>query len=417
MDPRPGPLAGIRVLDFGAAYAGPYVTLLLEFLGAEVIKIESRRRPDLVRSPDALLTSDPTSALRSGAGAESAPDILERSVMFHDMNLGKLSVAIDLSRPEGVDAARRLAAMADVVVENFSPGVMDRLGLGYEALREARPDLVMISMSAAGATGPESDSLGFATVFNAEGGLTHLTGYPDGRPAESRDSVDLRVGATAAFAALAALLHRQATGQGQHVDLSAREAVTSEIGDELMDYTLNGRVPNRRGNRDPMFVPHSAYRCAGEDKWIAIAVASDAEWEALCVVAGRPAWAADPRFATALERAKHEDELDALIESWTRHHSQEDLTTLLQQAGVAAAPTLSTEQMFRDPHLRARGVFARVDHAVLGRRDVVGPPWQLSGTPAAVHGPAPLLGEHTAAVLGRLLGLDEATSRGLDASA
>ncbi|MBI3964117.1 MAG: CoA transferase [Chloroflexi bacterium] len=412
-----GPLAGLRVLDFGVAYAGPYSTLLLEFLGAEVIKIESRRRPDLVRLPDALFASDPTSAQRNAANPAPEADRLERSVMFHDVNLGKLSVAIDLTTPEGIAVAKQLAGVSDIVLDNFSPGVMDRLGLGYEVLHTLKPDIIVISTSAAGSVGPESDSLGFATIFNAEGGLTHLTGYPEGRPAESRDSTDLRVGSFGAFALLAALLYRQTTGRGQYIDLSAREVITSEIGDELMDFALNGRVPNRQGNHDPMSVPHNAYRCLGEDRWISIAIATEAEWHALCAAAGHPEWERDPRFATVLDRKRNEDELDTLVECWTREHTQYELVERLQRAGVAAAPTLTMEQAYRDPHLRERGAFTRVEHRVLGRRDVVGPPWRLSKTPAAVHGAAPLLGEHTSSVLDRLLGMDEATSQRLDASA
>ena len=399
---RDGPLAGIRVLDFTWAWAGPHGTLLLALLGAEVIKVESRRRLDHTR----------VRSLMAGPVLAS-PD---HSVIFADLNVDKLSVSLDLKQPRAVEIARRIAGVCDVVTENMRPGTLERLGLGYEDLRAVKPDIIMVSSSAVGATEPERSYVGYAPTFAALGGLSSITGFPDGVPSPLSGAVDLRVGTTCAVAVLAALYHRHRTGEGQYVDVSSTEVVSALIGHVFMEYVMNGRVPTRDGNRDLAMAPHNCYRCqSGEGgslsdergHWVSIAVGSDEEWRALCRVLGERALEDDPRFADVVSRWRHREEIDDIISAWTRERTAEEAAETLQSAGVAAMPVLDGAALARDAHLRERGVLEKVEHPVLGSRLMLGPPWRLSDTPAAIHRPSPCLGEHNSYVLGELLGMPD----------
>lgn len=387
------PLEGIRVVDFAWAWAGAQATSILALLGAEVIKIESRRRIDHSR----------VFSLTTGQWFDE-PD---RSSIFNDMNLGKLSANIDLSHPQGVELVNKLIGISDVVVQNMRPGKIDALGLGYEAVRRVKPDIIMLSSSARGSSGPEREYIGYAPLFSAISGFAHITGYEGEDPVRLSGEIDLLSATTAAFAILAALLHRQRTGEGQFVDLSSTEATSVLMGEVLMDYTMNGRSQTRQGNTHPFMAPHNVYRCSGEDKWVSIAVATDAEFAALCNAAGHPEWAADRRFADGLSRWHNRDELDRLIEGWTINLAHTEVTRILQEAGIAAAPSCNSEDLWRDVHLRERGFWAEVDHPLLGKQTVIGPVWKLSETPLTVSAPAPLFGQHNGYVFGDLLGLDE----------
>jgi len=405
---KEGPLAGIRVLDFTWAWAGPQGTLLLALLGAEVIKVESRRRLDHTR----------VRSLMAGPVLVS-PD---HSVIFSELNVGKLSVTLDLKQPRAVEIARRLAGVCDVVTENMRPGTLDRLGLGYEAMRAVKPDIVMVSSSAVGGTGPERTYVGYAPTFAALGGLSSITGFPDGPPSPLSGAVDLRVGTTCALAVLAAVYHHRRTGEGQWVDISSTEAVSALIGGAFMEYAVNGRVPTGDGNRHPTMAPHNCYPCLsgrqarwpeeggplwGEDgrRSVSIAVGSDEEWGALCGVLGKAGLEHDPRFADVVSRWRHREELDHIISEWTREHTAQEAAEALQRAGVAAMPVLDGAGLAQDAHLRERGVLETVDHPIIGSRLALGPPWRLSDTPAAIRRPSPCLGEHNSYVLGELLGM------------
>ena len=379
------------MVDFAWAWAGAQATSILALFGAEVIKVESRRRIDHSR----------IFSLTTGQWFDE-PD---RSPVFNDMNLGKLSANIDLSHPEGVALAKRLVAISDVVVENMRPGKIQALGLGYEELRKVKPDIIMLSSSARGATGPESGYIGYAPLFGALSGFSYISGYEGEDPIRLSGEIDLLSAATSAFAIMAALLHRQATGEGQYIDLSSTEATTVLMGEVLLDYFMNGRSQTRHGNDHPFMAPHNCYRCRGEDRWVSIAVGSDQEWLALCRAAGHPEWAEDPRFSTGLSRWRHRQELDRLIEGWTASLTPAEVTERLQAVGVAAAPSASSEELWADPHLRARGFWSEVEHPVLGRQVVISPVWRLSRTPLEVPGPAPLFGQHNEYVFGELLGL------------
>ena len=387
-------LEGIRIADFTWVWAGPYAVMLLAYMGAEVIKLESAKRIDSARM-GSMTTG------QSFTGFDS-------SSVFNNLNLNKLSVTLDLSHPKGVELAKQIVGVCDVVVQNMRPGAMDRLGMGYEDLVKIKPDIIMLSSSAYGATGPYREYTGYAPHFSAFSGLSYMVGYPDGEPGSLTASTDIRSATTSAFAILAALNYRQRTGQGQHIDLSSPEALSVLTGDALMDYTMNQRLPSRAGNRDAFMAPHNCYRCKGEDKWVSIAVGTDEEWEALCRVMGDPAWTRDELFSDAHSRWRNQEHLDKLIEEWTINYSHYEVMEMLQASGVAAVPSFSAEELFSDPHLKAREAATEVQHSVLGKQVVFNAPWKLSETPARIEKAAPLLGEHNEYVFGQLLGMPKA---------
>ncbi len=386
-----GPLKGVRITEFTSAWAGPYATCLLGFLGAEVIKVESRRRVDHSRN------------LAFTTGTEfSGPD---ESPVFNTLNLNKMSVTLNLSKPEAIEIAKRLVKESDVVVENMRPGVVPRLGLGYEVLREVKPDLVYLSSSSCGQTGPEREYVGYAPTFAALGGLSFVTGYEDWPPSNFMGSIDLRSAATAAFAILTALLYRQRTGEGQYIDLASQESIAVLCGDLFLEFVLNSEIPMRQGNKDESMAPHNCYPCRGEDKWVSIAVATDQEWQSLCQVMGMPELADDERFAQSRKRWENQEELDRIIGRWTSDKDYYEITESLQAVQVAASPSLSSEGLFKDPHLKERNLFREIEHPVIGKDWVTAPPWILSETPAEIKRHAPLLGEHNDLVLRQMLGM------------
>ncbi len=293
---------------------------------------------------------------------------------------------------------------------------MRRLGLDYETLEAINPGLIMASASANGSVGPESAYAGYAGIFNALSGVGHLTGYADGPPTEMRISMDLRVGMTLCFAVLTALYAKRRSGQGQHTDLAAREAISCLTGHSLLHYAINGESPRRQGNQDDILAPHGCYRCRGDDCWVTIAVGSEQEWQALCEAAEHPEWQSDPRFIDAASRGQHQQVLDELLNAWTQWHTSEDVTARLQQVGVAAFPTMDSAMLADSEHLRLRGVLGTVDHPNLGVQTVLGPPWRSPGVPTHPDRPGPLLGEHTADVLRDVLGLEDEEIRRLDAA-
>lgn len=393
-------LKGIRVADFSWVWAGPLATLLLSFMGAEVIKIESRKRIDQTRH-GSITTGD------SFSNFDASP-------IFNNANLNKKGVTIDLSRPEGAELAKRIVAVSDVAIENMRSGVMDKLGLGYKELVKVKPDIVMLSSSGFGSSGPYREYAGYAPIFAAFGGLAHLTGYEDGAPNTMSGVMDLRVGTVSAFAILAALIHRQKTGEGQYIDVSSTECISTLVGPQLMEYTMNKRSPQRTGNQDAIMAPHNCYRCKGNDKWISIAVATDEEWNALCRVMGDPAWTREEDFSDGVSRWKHRAKLDEHMGRWTINHTHYEVMEMLQRAGVAAMPSFNAEEILSDPHIKARGVIGEVDHPVLGRKVVLNPSWKHSETPARIHKASPLLGEDNEEVFGGLLGMSKEEMKKLE---
>lgn len=384
-------LEGVRILDFTWAWAGPFGTTLLALMGAEVIKVESSSRLDHSR-------------LRSMAAGPVACD-KDESPPFNCINLGKLSIRLSLKKPEAIELVKKLIKHCDVVTQNFRPGVLDKLGLGYESLKAVKPDIILVSSSALGSSGPEKSYIGYAPTFAALGGLANTTGYPDGRPNTMTGSVDLRSATAFAFAILGALYYKSQTGKGQHVDLCSREVVTTFIGDDLMDYSMNKRVNKRRGNHDRFMAPHNVYPCQGEDSWISVAVSNDEEWRSLCETMGNPPWTKDSKFADGYNRWKNQEELDMLIGEWTKNYPADYLMHLLQKASVAAVPSFSNKDLFNDPHVRVRDYFQQIKPPKMEKRYTLGPPWKFSATPAQISRPAPTFGEHEEYVFGQLLGL------------
>ena len=271
------PLTGVRITEFTSAWAGPFATCLLGFLGAEIIKVESRKRIDHARL-----------IYFTTAKGFSGPD---ESPVFNSLNLNKLSVCLNLTQPRAVEIAKQLVGKSDVVVENMRPGVIGRLGLDYRALSEVKPDIIYLSSSSCGQTGPHREHVGYAPNFASAAGLSYVTGYPDWPPSILSGAIDLRSATAAAFSILAALIFHQRTGRGQYIDLASQETSMVLNSSALMDYLMNGRVQTRSGNRDDThrMAPHDCYRCRGEDHWISIAVATDSDWRALCEAMGKPA--------------------------------------------------------------------------------------------------------------------------------
>jgi crotonobetainyl-CoA:carnitine CoA-transferase CaiB-like acyl-CoA transferase len=386
------PLSGIRVADFSWVLAGPRCTEWLGAMGAEVVKVEGPRRSDPYRA--------------NPIHAPGHTD-LESSGAFHTLNYSKLGCCIDLADPRGRDLARRLVAASDVVVENFAVGVMERFGLGYEALRQVRPDIVMVSSSAMGSTGPDRAHVAYGTLIHAFAGLDSVIGYPgDDFAGIGGTFTDPLTGAWMALATLAALRHRQHTGEGQLVDVSMVEATLMQLADAVLDYTANGRVARPRGNEEPGCAPHDCYPCAGDDRWVAIAVTDDDGWQRLRTALGEPAWTRDARFATAADRFRHRRDLDAQLAAWTRTLTPEAASARLQAAGVAACPCRTAREMYADAQLNARGFFVHLEHPVVGRRPVMRLPWLLDPGPNGRYTAAPMLGQHNEAVFGGILGLD-----------
>ena len=383
---RGGPLQGVRVVELTKVWAGPYAGKLLAFLGAEVIRVESEGSLDVTRTYGV-------------ADINNAPG-------FQAVNPQKLSVQIDMKTREGIGLILDLLARSDVVIENLRPGAVRRLGLGYDTVKAVRPDIVYASMGMYGNEGPLSYQTGYAPCFAALGGLSALVGYEGGPPAGMNVRyADATFGAAAAYATVVALAHRRRTGEGQYIDVSAVESMSSMIGDTIMDFALNGAVHACDGNRHPDMAPHGAYAC-GDGDWISIAVASDNAWRALAEAMGQPGLAEDPRFSTHTHRKANEAELDRLVSHWTAGRDAAELACELQKRGVAAAKSQNSLDLVSDQHLWARGFFRHVsDHA--GRsRPIVGPPWKMSRQ-ASITDAAPRLGQHNAYVLGDILGLSD----------
>jgi crotonobetainyl-CoA:carnitine CoA-transferase CaiB-like acyl-CoA transferase len=394
------PLDGIRVANFGWVWAGPVVGQTLAFLGAEVYKIESRTRVDMTRGlpPFAEGVRDP-----------------DRSLSNHACWAGNGSVTLNLKHPEARDLARQLIAKCDVVVENFGPGVMNDLGLGYRDLREVRPDLVMFSMPAAGLYGPLKDIRTYGLSLTSTTGLDSITGYLDGPPVPVENAFsDPYNGIMGAFAILVALRHRDRTGVGQHIDYSQQEAVMQMVGPAFMDYVMNGRSAAPIGNRHPLAAaaPHGVFPCAGEDRWISIAVVDEREWEALCGAMGDPEWARAAEFAELRDRLVNIEALHERLATWTAGFDDRALAELLQSHGVAAAPVLSVADLLDDPHYRARGTFIEVRHPLGFQETIYGAYVKTSGAQTIVN-PGPAIGRDNEHVFRELLEIPEKRYREL----
>ena len=395
---EPGPLHGYRVLDFGWVLAGAVPGMILSDMGAEVIKVETRQRMDYMRLGRPIIGDQPDP---------------EQNPMFHNVNRGKRSITLNTTQPQAVKLARRIAAECDVVIENFSPGVMERLGLGYETLSAENPGLVMASITSNGQAGPLRDLRAYAPSIGALSGLDSTMGYEPGegeigRPLGLKHAyADLCGALHAVFAITSALHHRRRTGRGQYIDVSMLRATVSTMGVGLMEYELTGRVPQPRGNYDPVMSPYGNYPCQGEDEWVSIAVRIESEWRGLVEAMNTPAWVEEPVFASRYARLNNRRELDHHLSDWTRERTAWEATELLQSHGVAAFPVLGAEGRLFNPHFQERGLYSDIEHPALGTEPIFNLMWQLNRTPPRIRRHAPLLGEHNHEVFCGLLGLAE----------
>lgn len=382
LSPHLRPLQGLRIADFTVHNAGPFCTQLLSQLGAEVIKIESAVRPDAFRKPHPVYG-------RMGAAT------------FDQVASNKLSVRLNLKKPDAVALAKRIVAVSDVAAESFRPGVLDRLGLGFDVLQQIKRDIVLLAVSSSGQYGPDKHFAGYAPLFGAWGGLSDLTGYADGPPVEMRHVMDHTVGMNAAVAVLAALHRRNMTGQGALVDVSAREVAASLCGEALLLAAAGGE-PKRMGNDHPRMAPHGVYPALGEDRWVSIAVASDEQWQALAAMIG----ADESRFASAAGRLANRTELDWRINGWTATQPAEAIAACLQAAGIAAHVSWTTQDLIDDQHLRSRGALIDVEEPGGKLRAAVKVPMRLAkGAGIGIDRGTPALGEHEDYVYGELLGM------------
>ena len=392
-----GALDDVNVLDLSWSVIGPMTTRHLADYGATVVRVESRTRMDAIR------TESPFKDDRPGTN---------RSGYFANFNANKYDITLNLSTPEAQEIVHRLVTWADVVAEAVTPGVVEKLGLGYDALRRIKPDIIMFSTSLMGRGGPYSQARALGGLTNSLAGFTHLTGWPDRAPSSFYGACTDFV----AVAIIAALDHRRRTGQGQYLDLSQLEGALHLVAPVIMEYAANGHLQSRAGNLHPAAAPHNTYRCRGEDRWCAIACLSDEECGSLCRLMSQPQLAEDPRFATALDRKRNEDALDALVEDWTQEQDAHEVMSACQDAGVPAGVVQTPEEVYNDPQLAHRGHFVYLDHPELGRHANDGSCFTLSKTPAEYRMAGPLLGQHTNLVLHQFLGLSDQEIAALERS-
>jgi len=389
------PLDGIRVADFTWVWAGPTCTMQLAHLGAEVIRMETTNRICTIRM------------LPPWPGGQPGPN---RSGYFNQYNQGKRGILLNIATPEGAAIAKRLVAISDVAAENFAAGIMKKLGLDYDELVKVKQDLVMISMSGYGQTGPESSYVSYGPAQVPMSGLSQLTGYDDEQPMHVGMSYgDPNAGLHAAFAVVAALFHRDRTGRGQYIDMSQWESSMGVLGEAFMHLAMNGEQPRRNANRSEFMAPHGVYLVSGDDRWISIAVRGDDQWLKLCEVMDRPDLADDPRFRTLAGRKANEDDLDMAMMEWTlQHEDPYEIEAKLQAVGIAAAVPQKNSEVLSDKHIEDRGFFVDLEHPEVGVRRHAGIPWKLSETPCEVKRAAPIMGQDNEYVFGEILGMSSA---------
>jgi len=386
-------MEGVKVADFAWVGVGPMVSKALAEHGATVIRVESHRNPDPLRLAFPFKDGIP-GINRSGFG-----------VLAHT---NKFSTSVDLAKPKGKEMALRLIEWADVVTESYTPGTMTKLGLDYESVSKIKPDIIYYSTTQQGQSGPDAPIPGYGTQGAAGAGFYHIAGWPD------REPISVYVAYTDTISPwylvvplIGALIRRRKTGKGMYLDQSQYEASIHFLEPAILDCTVNGRVASRVGNRHPAAVPHNAYPCMGNDRWVAIAVHTDEQWQALCRVMGRPELAEDPRFVTFLARKENEEELDGLIGKWTQNYHGEEVQRLMQGAGVPAGVVCTCQDLFEDPQLKHRKHFVRLKHREIGPMAYRAPAYKLSKSPLQLIRPGPCLGEHNEFVYKEILGYSD----------
>jgi len=386
------PLEGIKVADFTWVWTGPTTTKVLADFGATVLRIESNNRLGVWRITPPF--KDDIQGPNRGA-------------VFNSINTGKMSITIDLAKPQGKELAKKFVAWADIVTDNFAGGAMERMGLGYNILKAIKPDIIMMSSSLMGQTGPWHNSPGYGDQLSAISGLHEISGWPDRTPGEIGFYTDFIAPRFNAMTILAALEYRRRTGEGQHLDVAQHQSGVQFMAPLILDYMANNRIATRQGNYNPHAVPHGFYRCKGDDRWCAIAVFTAEQWKNFCRVIGNPAWTKDPKFASFDKRKENEQELDEHINAWTSERIDKDVMNMLQAAGIGAGWLGTIEdQMENDPQLKYRHFYQEQDHPEIGRYRPPRQPCVLSKTPCKIRR-APLLGEHSEYALKEILGLSD----------
>jgi len=406
------PLEGIRIIDVCVVWAGPFATMLLGDLGAEVIRVESLQHfPTATRGT----LPRPHPSQMSGLYGARFPDReagerpWNREATFNGTGRNKLSMTVDIDRPKGVEIFKQLVKISDVLVENNAFGVMERHGLGYSVLEKVNPGLIMVSAPGYGNSGPHKNYMGFGANIEALVGHTWLRLYRDLPPSETSSvfHLDATAGACIAFSVIAALYQRHRTGKGQFIDVAQAETIIPQMGQAVMDYTINGRDQTTLGNRDPSMAPQGCYRCSGDDKWAVISIENDKQWQDLCRVIGKPELALDHRFADVAGRYESQDALDRILEEWTFQHTHYEVMHLLQEEGIPAGPVMEPGDCLADPHLKERGFYEVITHPEAGTHPYPGFLWKMSQTPSTVRRPPPCLGEHNPYVYKQLLNVSD----------
>lgn len=400
-------LAGIRVIATGHGYAVPWASRLLADMGAEVILLESPSYPHNLRLVGPYAESGMTGEFWNRAG------------YVHEIQRNKRGLTLDLAQPRGRELYKALVAKSDVVMENFAPRVMINLGLGYEHLRAVKPDIIMLSSTGFGHSGPYMNYAAWGDTLEPMSGVTAVSGEAERPMRGATTYTDVPAAYAGAFGVMAAIRHHRRTGEGQWIDLAQYQVGVSMVPQALMEWAINGRETPRHGNRHPVFAPHNTFPCAGEHRWVVVSVPDDACWTRLASVIGRPEWAADPRFGTVVERKRNEGEIDPAIAAWTRDKTTAEVFTTLQSERIPCSPVMNGRDIALDPHLNANGGMLRVRHAPpvadLGLRAYPGSPWRFSKTPPLADGQAPAFGEHCDEYL-ELLGVGPEEARELAAA-
>ncbi len=384
----------IKVVEFTIFGIGPLAGKLLADFGASVIRVESVDRPDPTRLFPAYKDGEPG---------------VNRSLFWANQNTSKLSMALNLNHPRAIQVAKELVKWADVVIENFRPGVFEKWGFTYETIREINPQVILVRLSNMGHSGPYRGQRGTGGTLQSLAGFTYVTGWPDREPAPPFGAIcDQYPPLLAASCIISALLYRRRTGKGQYVQFSQLECSMLYLLPLFLDYQANGHIMNRMGNRSPGGAPHGVYRCKGVDRWCAIAVFTEAQWRNMCEIIGNPLLSEEKKFGSFSARKENEDELDGYVEKWTENRSPEEVMSVLQSVGIPAGVVENVEDMFSDPQLEYRNHFVRLDHPELGSYSARNHAFRMSRASAELKA-APCLGEHTELVCREILGMSDET--------
>jgi len=386
-------LKGIKIADFSWTGVGPATARYFADHGATVVKVENINHPDIMRV--------------TAPFKDDIPGV-DRGSYWANYNCNKFGVTLNLNTPGGIEIAKKMVRWADIFIESFTPGIIGRMHLDYDSVKDLNPGLIYASTSIMGQTGPYAHYSGFGLQAAAIAGFAWITGWPDLAPDTPFLSyTDFMAHRYLITSLIVALFHRKKTGRGQYIDHSQSESGLQFLIPPILDYQINGTIVTRAGNRDPDAAPHGAFRCAGDDRWCVIAVFRDEEWQKLCGIMGQPRLARDPRYATRPKRKENEDEVERIVGEWTVNLPPEKVMTLLQEVGVAAGVVETAEDLHNDPQLKYRHHFWVFDHPVYGLHTGEAPAFQLSRTPAQPYRRAPCMGEHNEYVSTQILGMSD----------